>query len=168
MLPEVTFQIRNTFGLKFVFSVYGHWTKWEEWSTCKVFPIDRTRKFSTRTRTCECNNCNNYCVGKDLERKICSCADGYIMGENEWLPCIKKPTLDGPCSRGSCNKGELCNMNKGKSGGFCELCPGKTDRDCIVRAFSNGFGFAECRSVCVTASSKFIIKDFFTFKELLR
>ena len=137
----------------FDFSVYGHWTSWEDWSTCKVFPIDRSRKFSTRTRKCECNNCNNYCVGKDIERKICSCADGYLMGENEWLPCIKKP-----CSkRGSCGKGELCNMENGKSGGFCELCPGKTDRDCIDRAFSNGFGFAECRSVCVTASSEFTI-----------
>ena len=67
--------------------MYGHWTNWENWSDCAVFPIDRSRKFSNRTRTCECNNCNNYCIGKNLERKICSCADGYRMGENEWLPC---------------------------------------------------------------------------------
>ena len=75
------------------------------------------------------------------------------MGENQWLPCMKKT----PCKRGSCGKGKLCNMDNGKSGGFCEPCPGKTDRDCFDRGFSNGFGFAECRSVCVTASSEFTI-----------
>ena len=73
------------------FSVYGRWTEWENWETCKIFPIDRSRKFSTRTRTCVCDNCNNYCVGKDTERKICSCAPGYRMSENEWLPCIQNP-----------------------------------------------------------------------------
>ena len=74
-------------------SVIGHWTGWTNWSNCTVFPIDRSRKFSNRTRTCVCNNCNNYCIGKDFERKICSCADGYRMGENEWLPCIKASCL---------------------------------------------------------------------------
>ena len=51
-------------------------------------------------------------------------------------------------------------MDNGKSGGFCELCPGKTARDCIDRAFSNGFGFEECLSVCVPEPSEFITEDF--------
>ena len=77
--------------LRLIFSVSGQWTDWTDWSPCNVVPLDRTRKFSNRTRTCVCNNCNNYCIGKDIERKICSCAVGYIWGENKLLPC--KPCL---------------------------------------------------------------------------
>lgn len=68
-------------------SVSGHWKSWEAWSDCKVFPIDRSRKFSIRSRVCECDNCNRYCIGKHKERKICSCAYGYSIGENALLPC---------------------------------------------------------------------------------
>ena len=78
------------------FLVSGHWEDWESWDDCKVFPIDRTRKFSHRTRVCHCDvsrNCKNNCVGKAKERKICSCADGYIPeGDNELMPCKPDPT----------------------------------------------------------------------------
>ena len=55
-----------------------------------------------------------------------------------------------PCETSyDCGEGELCNMDYGKSGGFCEPCPGETEQDCIDSNFVDDLGTTECESVCV-------------------
>ena len=53
------------------------------------------------------------------------------------------------CNSADCDYGDLCNFHYG-TGGFCEPCPGKTDRACAAPAhYNNPRGIAECKSVCV-------------------
>ena len=48
--------------------------------------------------------------------------------------------------------GEFCNFDYGESGGFCELCPGESDQDCVYSGYSTDLGTAECKRVCVATS----------------
>ena len=64
------------------------------------------------------------------------------------FPMIAAASAMSPCIISTdCEDGEVCNMDL--AGGYCELCPGETNEDCIDAGYNTELGTAECQSVCV-------------------
>ena len=64
--------------------------------------------------------------------------------------CVDDATTASSCiTSADCEDGEVCNMDEGEAGGFCELCPGETYDECAFAGFISPLGTAECQSVCV-------------------
>ena len=49
-----------------------------------------------------------------------------------------------------CDEGDMCNMDWGEDGAFCEYCPD----DCIAAGFNNPLGTFECQTVCFSQESE--------------
>jgi len=64
--------------------------------------------------------------------------------------CVDDAASESTCiTSADCKNGEVCNMDDGEAGGYCELCPGETVDDCIDATYITPLGTAECQSVCV-------------------
>ena len=89
------------------------------------------------------------CPGETVE----DCTNvGYSPpGQAECLSvCVDDAASAPTCiASADCGDGEMCNMDKGADGGFCELCPGETYDDCSFAGFISPLGTAECLSVCL-------------------
>ena len=72
------FEVLKDYGVL----VIGQWESWTDWSDCFLNPLDKFMTVSTRSRTCQCDNCTIYCNGPTVERK--KCADlGHCRGLDE-------------------------------------------------------------------------------------
>ena len=70
----------------------------------------------------------------------------------------RPPWLPDECrSSDDCDDGAFCNFDFGATEGWCESCPGYCDQDCVDSNFNTNLGTDECKSVCVTEQSEFII-----------
>ena len=130
---------------------------------CQSFCVDDAASESTCMTSADCENgevCNmddgeaggycELCPGETVD----DCIDAtYItpLGTAECQSvCVNDAASASSCKTSTdCGDGEVCNMDKGHAGGFCELCPGETTEHCLDAGYITPLGTAECQSVCV-------------------